>query len=81
MPLIVPGINSNPPSSNNNNNNNNNNDKPSDQTLDWQMKLLGKKIGDGGASDNTMFAKNDLPKEHRVIKEGEMVSRDYKPDR
>jgi len=27
------------------------------------------------------FAKNDLPKEHRVLKEGDMATMDHKPDR
>lgn len=27
------------------------------------------------------FARKDLPKEHRVIEHGSMVSQDYKPDR
>jgi hypothetical protein len=27
------------------------------------------------------FAKTDLPKEHRVLKEGDMSTMDHKPDR
>jgi len=46
---------------------------------DWQNKLMGKKIGD--ASDEMTFAKKDLPKEHRVVKEGDMMSMDHKPER
>ncbi|KAM0803829.1 hypothetical protein BDR22DRAFT_886139 [Usnea florida] len=68
MPLVVPGL-----MTSGGSNNNNNQD-------DWMNKLVGKKLTDG-ASDNTSFAKQDLPKEHRVIEHGSMVTQDFKPDR
>jgi len=46
---------------------------------DWMNKLMGKKLGE--SSDTTTFAKTELPKEHRVLKEGDMASTDFKPDR
>ncbi|KAK7536005.1 uncharacterized protein J3D65DRAFT_627071 [Phyllosticta citribraziliensis] len=52
---------------------------PQTTTGDWEEKLLGKKIGD--AHDNVTFAKQDLPEEHRIIKQGEMVTQDHKPER
>jgi len=53
--------------------------KSAGSSEDWQNKLMGKKIGD--ASDEITFAKKDLPKEHRVLKEGDMASMDHKPER
>ncbi|WPG99614.1 Hypothetical protein R9X50_00243200 [Acrodontium crateriforme] len=50
-----------------------------DKTSDWMNKLVGKKMGD--TSNETTFARNDLPKEHRVVKEGDMTTMDHKPDR
>ncbi|KAK4553160.1 hypothetical protein LTR86_009690 [Recurvomyces mirabilis] len=50
-----------------------------DKTNDWMNKLMGKKIGE--SSNETTFAKTDLPKEHRMIKEGEMSTMDHKPER
>jgi len=50
-----------------------------DKTNDWQNKLMGKKLGD--SSDEVTFAKTDLPKEHRVIKQGDMATMDHKPER
>ncbi|KAK5114862.1 hypothetical protein LTR62_002019 [Meristemomyces frigidus] len=50
-----------------------------DKTSGWMNKLMGKKIGD--SSNETTFAKTELPKEHRVIKEGDMSTMDHKPDR
>jgi len=49
------------------------------KTEEWMNKLVGKKIGEG--SDSTTFAKADLPKETRVIQPGQMVTKDFKPDR
>ncbi|CZR61923.1 uncharacterized protein PAC_11820 [Phialocephala subalpina] len=65
MPLVAPGINSGGDSS---------------KTEEWMNKLVGKKLTDG-ASDSTSFAKQDLPKETRVIEPGMMVTKDFKPDR
>ena len=42
-------------------------------------KLMGKKIGD--SHTETSFAKMDLPKETRVMGEGDMATMDHKPDR
>ncbi len=53
--------------------------KDGDKTSDWMNKLVGKKIGD--SSDEITFAKKDLPKEHRVVKDGDMLSMDHKSDR
>lgn len=53
--------------------------KDGDKTSDWMNKLMGKKIGE--SSDEITFAKKDLPKEHRVLKEGDMATMDHKPDR
>ncbi|KAF2089085.1 hypothetical protein K490DRAFT_39037 [Saccharata proteae CBS 121410] len=50
-----------------------------DKNADWSNQLMGKKIGD--ESNEVTFAKKDLPSEHRVVKEGEMLSMDHKPDR
>ncbi|KAK8193099.1 hypothetical protein HDK77DRAFT_438578 [Phyllosticta capitalensis] len=52
---------------------------PQATTNDWEEKLLGKKIGD--SHDNVTFAKQDLPEEHRIVKAGEMVTQDHKPER
>lgn len=49
------------------------------KTNDWMNKLMGKKIGD--SSDEITFAKKDLPSEHRIVKEGDMMTADHKPDR
>ena len=46
---------------------------------DWMTKLMGKKIGD--SHSETSFAKRDLPKETRVMGEGDMATMDHKPDR
>jgi len=43
------------------------------------QKLAGKKLGD--THDETNFAKKDLPKEHRVIQPGSMVTQDFNKDR
>ncbi|PGG97910.1 hypothetical protein GX51_07084 [Blastomyces parvus] len=47
---------------------------------DWAAKLLGKKLSES-TSDNVSFAKKDLPPAHRVVKPGEAVSMDYRPER
>ncbi|TKA48760.1 hypothetical protein B0A54_00896 [Friedmanniomyces endolithicus] len=46
-----------------------------DKTSGWMNKLAGKTLGD--SSNET----TELPKEHRVVKEGDMVSLDHKPER
>lgn len=65
MPLVVPGLMS--------------KDGSKDKTADWQNQLMGKKLGD--TSNTTTFAKSDLPKETRVVKDGDMMTMDHKPDR
>ncbi|KAK5073751.1 hypothetical protein LTS08_002149 [Lithohypha guttulata] len=63
MPLVVPGINSN---------------GGGDLTQEWMQKLAGKKISESGSTDNTNFAKKDLPQNHRVVGEDTM---DHQPNR
>jgi len=46
---------------------------------DWMNKLMGKKIGE--QHDDITFAKNDLPKEHRILKPDSMKTMDHKPER
>ncbi|MCJ1484368.1 hypothetical protein MMC06_004538 [Schaereria dolodes] len=80
MPLVVPGINS----------------GGDDQKSQWMNKLMGKKIGDTTDSTvqpphqstviNTLtktqnFAKQDLPKESRVLEHGSMATQDFNKDR
>ncbi|KUJ08056.1 uncharacterized protein LY89DRAFT_691357 [Mollisia scopiformis] len=65
MPLVVPGINSGGDNS---------------KTEEWMNKLVGKKLTDG-PSDATSFAKQDLPKETRVIEPGSMVTKDFNENR
>ena len=45
----------------------------------WTTKLMGKTLGDGHSE--TTFAKQDLPKEHRVLQPDTMFTQDFKPDR
>ncbi|MCJ1273812.1 hypothetical protein MMC21_001605 [Puttea exsequens] len=70
MPLVVPGLMG--PASHNN---------ASSQQEEWMSKLMGKRITDGAASDATNFAKQDLPKEHRIVESGGMATTDYNPNR
>lgn len=58
MPLVVPGINS----------------AGGDLTQEWMQKLAGKKISDSGSTNDTNFAKKDLPQNHRVVGEDSMMS-------
>ncbi|EGP91197.1 uncharacterized protein MYCGRDRAFT_78442 [Zymoseptoria tritici IPO323] len=53
--------------------------KNGDKSSNWMEKLVGKKIGD--SSNETTFAKTDLPKQHRIVKEGDMMTMDHNPDR
>ncbi|KAK5137421.1 hypothetical protein LTR08_008999 [Meristemomyces frigidus] len=50
-----------------------------DKTSQWMNKLMGKKLGE--SSNETTFAKSELPKEHRIVKDGDMTTMDHKPDR
>ncbi|KAJ9647890.1 hypothetical protein H2201_001257 [Coniosporium apollinis] len=65
MPLVVPGLMG--------------KSGASDDSSKWQEQLMGKKLGD--VSDNTTFARKELPKETRVLKQGDMATMDFKPDR
>merc|ERR1712029_440526 len=67
MPLVVPGMQSKEGGSGN------------EKTADWMNKLMGKKIGEG--NDETTFAKTDLPKQHRMVNEGDMMTMDHNPER
>lgn len=40
---------------------------------------MGKTLGE--TSNETTFAKKDLPKEHRIVPEGGMMTMDHKPER
>ncbi|KAI9750856.1 MAG: hypothetical protein M1815_001554 [Lichina confinis] len=51
----------------------------SDPQMEWATKLLGKKLGD--KTDETSFAKTELPEKHRIIEHDSMVSQDHEPDR
>ncbi len=46
---------------------------------DWKTKLLGKTLGDNHTE--TSFARNELPKEHRVLQPDAMKTMDHKPER
>ncbi|KAJ5587775.1 uncharacterized protein N7459_003540 [Penicillium hispanicum] len=50
-------------------------DKP-----DWLTKLMGKKISESD-SNETSFAKKDLPQSHRVLKPDDKKTMDHQPDR
>jgi hypothetical protein len=90
MPLVVPGLTSN--SGENEKTNNWMNQlmgkkigDTSNETVSSLRPFAGRKnrqlhvkIAD---SHGQTFAKADLPKEHRVIKEGDMSTMDHKPDR
>jgi len=55
------------------------NSNSASKTEQWSNKLVGKKIGD--SSDSVTFAKAELPKETRVIEPGQMVTKDFNPER
>lgn len=68
MPLVVPGITS--------------SGSGGSDAQNWMQKLAGKKIVDGGQpSDDTSFAKGELPKDTRVLGEDSMMTMDHRPDR
>ncbi|KAJ5186328.1 hypothetical protein N7449_011092 [Penicillium cf. viridicatum] len=46
---------------------------------EWVNKLMGKKISD--TSNETSFAKKDLPETHRVLKPGDVKTMDHNPNR
>ncbi|KAL3449495.1 hypothetical protein BJX65DRAFT_272420 [Aspergillus insuetus] len=47
---------------------------------EWLNKLVGKKITES-SSNETCFAKKDLPETHRIVKPGEFTTMDHRPDR
>lgn len=47
----------------------------------WVQKLSGKKITETGSTDTTSFAKKDLPSNHRVVGENDMLTMDHQPER
>jgi len=51
----------------------------SNDTDSWMSKLMGKRLAD--QTNETNFAKKDLPKDHRVVAEGDMMTMDHNPDR
>ncbi|KAI4173650.1 MAG: hypothetical protein LQ343_002825 [Gyalolechia ehrenbergii] len=68
MPLIVPDLNPTSTSS-------------SSQQQEWTTKLLGKTLTSDTRADNLSFAKQDLPKDHRIVEPGAMLTQDYRPER
>ncbi|KAL1857113.1 hypothetical protein VTK73DRAFT_8103 [Phialemonium thermophilum] len=53
--------------------------KPADKTEEWRNKLVGKSLSD--KSTETTFCKTELPQATRVIEPGQMVTKDFNPDR
>ncbi|EEY20161.1 hypothetical protein HYQ45_012098 [Verticillium longisporum] len=51
-----------------------------DLTEEWTNKLVGKTLHDE-KSDETCFCKKDLPEKSRVIKPGQMVTKDFDENR
>ncbi|GFF77377.1 hypothetical protein IFM47457_04387 [Aspergillus lentulus] len=56
-----------------------NSDMGSDKN-EWLSKLAGKKISDSTSDVNT-FAKKDLPEHHRVLRPGDGMTMDHRPER
>ncbi|KAL5691908.1 hypothetical protein ACP6JE_000376 [Aspergillus fumigatus] len=54
-----------------------NSDMGSDKN-EWLSKLVGKKISD---STSDTFAKKDLPEHHRVLRPGDAMTMDHRPER
>ncbi|THD00025.1 hypothetical protein EYZ11_000477 [Aspergillus tanneri] len=67
MPLVIPGV-------------YNATAEDKDNRTEWLSKLAGKKISDCTSDVNT-FRRKDLPEFHRIIKPGDAVTMDYRPDR
>ncbi|EAW07845.1 uncharacterized protein ACLA_025620 [Aspergillus clavatus NRRL 1] len=65
MPLVVPGVTSN---------------MGGGEKGQWLNKLAGKKISDS-TSDVQTFAKKDLPESHRILRPGDAMTMDHRPDR
>jgi hypothetical protein len=91
MPLVVPGL-TNSSSENNKTNNwmnqlmgkkigDTSNETVSYSILPLAYKNCQPRMKSADKSHGQTFAKTELPKEHRVIKEGDMSTMDHKPDR
>ncbi|KAL3458777.1 hypothetical protein BJX64DRAFT_265869 [Aspergillus heterothallicus] len=46
---------------------------------EWMNKLVGKRISD--SSNETCFAKKDLPESHRIVRPGDFTTADHRPER
>jgi hypothetical protein len=90
MPLVVPGL-TNSSSEDNKTNNwmnqlmgkkigDQSNETVSDHILLLAYRSCKQRVKSADSHGQT-FAKTELPKEHRVIKEGDMSTMDHKPDR
>ncbi|KAK3353220.1 hypothetical protein B0T25DRAFT_568434 [Lasiosphaeria hispida] len=66
MPLVVPGITTN---------------DSGDLTQQWMNKLVGKKLSESEPSNETTFCKTELPEQTRIIQPGQMVTKDFVPER
>ncbi|KAJ5281292.1 hypothetical protein N7478_006664 [Penicillium angulare] len=47
---------------------------------EWVNKLMGKKLSDS-ASNETAFAKKDLPESHRILEHDSMATADHQDNR
>ncbi|KAI1846599.1 hypothetical protein JX265_009097 [Neoarthrinium moseri] len=56
------------------------NSNSGDKTEEWTNKLVGKTLSDESHTE-TSFCKKDLPERCRVIQPGQMVTKDFVPDR
>merc|ERR1712029_605436 len=45
------------------------------------LVVPGMQSKEGGSGDETTFAKTDLPKQHRMVNEGDMMTMDHNPER
>ncbi|KAL5615571.1 hypothetical protein BROUX41_005614 [Berkeleyomyces rouxiae] len=70
MPLLVPGL------------ENNATAQSGENSQDaWQSRLMGKTLNTDGKSDELTFAVADLPEQHRIIQQGQNMTRDLNPGR
>ncbi|KAI5282852.1 hypothetical protein KEM54_002536 [Ascosphaera aggregata] len=54
--------------------------KTDEPSVDWRLKLLGKKLTESGGDVST-FSVKDLPDSHRIILPGMFTSMDHNPER
>ncbi|KAK3324101.1 hypothetical protein B0T19DRAFT_443540 [Cercophora scortea] len=52
----------------------------SDKTEEWSNKLVGKKLSEEASSETT-FCKTELPQQTRIVQPGQMVTKDFVPER